>query len=127
MFQEQNQPARLSVEAEKVVGLVQRRLPEALRPLALQVPVVYYDRPSPEILGSEFDEDILGMFVGEPHASEAGSGNVPCHILLFLENLLDEAEGDLATFREEVRITYLHELGHYLGWDEDALEVRGLA
>jgi len=25
-----------------------------------------------------------------------------------------------------VRITYLHELGHYLGWDESDLEARGL-
>jgi len=29
-------------------------------------------------------------------------------------------------YREEVRVTYLHELGHYLGWDEDDLTARGL-
>jgi predicted Zn-dependent protease with MMP-like domain len=29
-------------------------------------------------------------------------------------------------FRDEVRLTYLHELGHYLGWDEDELAARGL-
>ena len=33
---------------------------------------------------------------------------------------------DVDVFREEVRLTYLHELGHYLGWDEDELTARGL-
>ena len=29
-------------------------------------------------------------------------------------------------FRDEVHTTYLHELGHYLGLDEDDLTERGL-
>ena len=29
-------------------------------------------------------------------------------------------------FDDEVRLTYLHELGHHLGWDEGDLEARGL-
>jgi predicted Zn-dependent protease with MMP-like domain len=119
--------ARLTSEAEKIVLAVQRRLPEELRALAGKVPVIYYDWPTEEVLGGEFDPDILGMFVGESHAAEHGTGNaVPSHILLFLENILDEADGDLAIFRQETRLTYLHELGHYFGWDEDDLELRGL-
>ena len=35
-------------------------------------------------------------------------------------------EGDVEIFRDECRLTYLHELGHYLGWDEDDLTARGL-
>ncbi len=31
-----------------------------------------------------------------------------------------------AAFDQEVRLTYLHELGHYLGLDESDLEKRGL-
>ena len=31
----------------------------------------------------------------------------------------------MRAFREEVRITYLHELGHYLGLEEDEIEARG--
>jgi predicted Zn-dependent protease with MMP-like domain len=118
----------LIAEAEKVVEAVRRKLPADVRALAEQIPVVYYDFPSEEILGEEFEPDILGMFVGTPHcADDAATGAVPTHIMLFVENIADEAEGDPARFREEVRLTYLHELGHCLGWDEDDLERRGLA
>lgn len=114
--------------AEGAVSTVKKRLPPELRSLAEAIPVIYYDRPTEEILGQEFASDILGLFVGESHGADQGASNtVPAHILLFLENLLDEAEGELATFQEEVRLTYLHELGHYFGWGEDDLERRGLS
>ena len=127
MFQDKTSGERLITIAEQTVASLQRRLPAGVRDLAAAVPVIYYDLPSPEILGAEFDPDILGMFVGEPYSAEHGSTNaVPAHILLFLENIHDEAEGDLDRFRREVRVTYLHELGHFLGWDEEDLELRGL-
>jgi predicted Zn-dependent protease with MMP-like domain len=48
---------------------------------------------------------------------------------LFLENLwlmIEEEGGDERDFRFEVRTTLLHELGHYLGLNEEDLEERGL-
>jgi predicted Zn-dependent protease with MMP-like domain len=48
-------------------------------------------------------------------------------IRLFLDNLWDDCNGDLPTYRDEVRITFLHELGHYLGLDEDQVAELGLA
>jgi len=65
------------------------------------------------------------MYVGDPVDSAEQSG-VPRQILLFLENIWDFAEADPKTFLEEVRITYIHEFGHYLGLDESELEERGL-
>lgn len=47
-------------------------------------------------------------------------------ITLFRQTLWKEAEEDQTFFCEEVRMTYLHELGHYLGWDEDQVEAYGL-
>jgi predicted Zn-dependent protease with MMP-like domain len=44
-----------------------------------------------------------------------------------VENLRDEAEDDPTRFRQEVRTTLLHEIGHFLGLDEDGLSDRGLA
>lgn len=51
---------------------------------------------------------------------------MPPQIILFLENIWEYAEGDAGVYRVEVRTTLLHELGHYLGLDEDDLAERGL-
>ncbi len=98
-----------------------------LQSLAEALPVVYHDWPSDDILGDEFEPDILGMFAGTPYDAEGRDPNeFPPHILLFLENIWDFAEGDRDVFIREVKLTYLHELGHYLGWDEDEIAARGL-
>ncbi|AWI08795.1 putative Zn-dependent protease with MMP-like domain [Ereboglobus sp. PH5-5] len=119
--------SKLVAEAEKTVAKAQRKLPPDVAKYAADLPVVYHDWPGEEILDDEFEPDILGLFVGDPLGVEPGLGNVaPAQVLLFLESIYDYAEGDMAIFRDEVRLTYLHELGHYLGWDEDDLEARGL-
>ena len=118
---------QLIARAQQVVVGTQCKIPPELRILAVQLPVSYYDWPTDAVLGEEFDPDILGLFVGEHHGLEAGASNsVPPQIFLFIENIYDEAEGSLTRFDEEVRLTYLHELGHYLGWDEDEVDARGL-
>lgn len=118
---------QLAARAQKVVARTLKKLPPEVRALAEKLPVAYEGWPSEEILGGEFEDDILGLFVGEPHNTDSGRGNsVPAQIFLFLENIYDEAEGDPARYDEEVRLTFLHELGHYLGWDEGEVEARGL-
>ena len=117
----------LITRAQHVVARTQLKLPIEIRDLALKLPVSCHDWPDNEILGEEFEPDIMGLFIGEHHGLETGvSNSVPPQIFLFLENIYDEADGDPAKFDEEVRLTYLHELGHYLGWDEDEVEARGL-
>jgi predicted Zn-dependent protease with MMP-like domain len=92
------------------------------------VAVHYEALPDEDIVADGFPDDILGLFTGDPHGMELASDlPAPPQILLFLENLWDYAEGDAAIYRDEVKTTYLHELGHYFGWDEDDLEARGLA
>ena len=113
--------------AESEVRAARRRLSDPLRTLAESVPVVFHDRPTAEILAEEFEPDLLGLFVGPPlGASLEGRAEVPAHILLFVLEIFDFAEGDVETFRQEIRVTYLHELGHYLGWDENEVASRGL-
>ena len=72
--------------------------------------------PAEDVLAEGFEPDILGLFTGDPHGSElAHDLPAPAQILLYLDNLWDFADGDEAVFRDEVRTTYLHELGHYFG------------
>lgn len=119
--------SRLAEMAVAAVEATQRKLPPQIRPLALAVPVHYEAAPHPSLLAEGFEPDILGLFSGSPHGTElAHDQPAPPEILLYLDNLWDLAEGDDDIFREEVRLTYLHELGHYLGWDEDELTARGL-
>ena len=118
---------RLTQIAADTVGAAQRQLPPDIRTLARDV-AVHYDRlPGHDVIADGFPADILGLFTGTPHGAELVHSNpTPPQILLYLENLWAFAEEDMEIFRDEVRLTYLHELGHYLGWDEDELTARGL-
>jgi predicted Zn-dependent protease with MMP-like domain len=117
----------LEIIAKTEVNSILAILPPDLKKKAAPLPVTYQPRPSAELVADGVEADTLGMFVGEPFPeSESGALQLPPQIILYLENLWDLAEGDEAYYREEVRATYLHELGHYLGLDEDDLEERGL-
>ncbi|MBW8780640.1 MAG: metallopeptidase family protein [Verrucomicrobia bacterium] len=119
--------AKLTRLAEQTVAATLRELPPPVQPVAQSVPVICQDWPSDEVLGDEFEPDILGLFVGPPHGAPSDDAQgLPPQILLFIGNLWDFAGEDPEIFRDEVRLTYLHELGHYLGWDEDELTARGL-
>jgi predicted Zn-dependent protease with MMP-like domain len=119
--------SRLTAIAGDVVTATQRDLPAPVRAPARQVPVCFEARPGADLVADGLEADILGLFVGSPHDAAGGASDaLPPQILLFLANLWDYAEGDVGSYREEVRLTYLHELGHYLGWDESDLEARGL-
>lgn len=118
---------QLTAIAGQVVSAAQRRLPAAVRAVAERVPVCYEPHPSAALQAEGWEPDLLGMFVGHEHRGELAEGApLPPQILLFLDNLWDYAEGDETLYRDEVRLTYLHELGHYLGWDEDEIAQRGL-
>ena len=119
--------SRLTAIAADMVGGTQRKLPPDIRAAARTVAVHYEAKPSADVLAEGFEPDILGLFTGSAHGEELEHTNpAPPQILLYIENLWDFAEEDVDVFREEIRLTYLHELGHYLGWDEDELTARGL-
>ena len=118
-------------QLERRVGEVVRRviaeLPPDLRTLAEQVPVCCEWEMAGHWLEEDVADDSMGLFSGpalneptDPDCLEAPS------ITFFLAELWDYCGEDLPTFDEEVRITYIHEFGHYLGLDESELESRGL-
>ena len=118
---------QLTALAAPVVDATQKKLPAALREFTTAIPVHFEDGPGQDLLDEGFEDDILGLFTGSAHGTEFSEDQpMPAQIILFLENLWDFAEGDIGIFRDEVRITYLHELGHYFGWDEDDLAAREL-
>ena len=102
-------------------------LPAPLRSRAEALPVTFERQPNAAQRGDGIEPDTLGLFVGtEFGGEETSSMPLPPQIILYLENIWDMAEGVEEAFCEEVRTTYLHELGHYLGLDEDDLFDRWL-
>jgi predicted Zn-dependent protease with MMP-like domain len=102
-------------------------LPAPLRARAQAIPVTFERRPSRAQLRDGIEPDTLGLFVGLEFADEESAAvPLPPQIILFLENLWDQAQAQEEAFRQEVHTTFLHELGHYLGLDEKGLTERGL-
>jgi predicted Zn-dependent protease with MMP-like domain len=116
---------RLLTIAQDEVASTLASLPAHLQTEARRLPVTCEPRPNEALLRDQVEPDTLGLFVGPEFAQESNVP-LPSQIILFLENLWELAEGDEEIFRDEVRTTYLHELGHYLGLDEDGLFERGL-
>lgn len=102
-------------------------LPRQIRELASRIPVCVEPRPMAALIEDGVEPDTLGLFVGPEFGLDEGEVvGPPPQVFLFVENLWDFAGGDEEVFRTEVRVTLLHELGHYLGLDEDDLFDRGL-
>ncbi|HEY1084867.1 MAG TPA: metallopeptidase family protein [Prosthecobacter sp.] len=114
--------------ASAVVRQTMRELPEAIAVAAkdcLIQPVFMAECLGD---GEEIDDDLLGVFEGLSLAEVEPSVPVQLpRIRLFLDNLWDYVGEKPDTFREEVRLTLLHELGHYLGLDEEQVTALGLA
>jgi predicted Zn-dependent protease with MMP-like domain len=102
-------------------------LPGPLRERALSLPITFEPVPNEGLVADGIDPDTLGLFTGmEFSHEETSSVPLPPQVILFLENIWLMAEEDEPLYRQEVRTTLLHELGHYLGLDEDDLLDRGL-
>ena len=113
--------------AEAAVGQTMRALPADLRDRLRDVPILFENRPGPQLLKEGWPDDLLGLFEGPCHGERAlDVSTQPPTITLFLANLCDEASNDPAIFRQEVKNTLLHEIGHYLGLEEDDLIARDL-
>ncbi|MGF1678842.1 MAG: metallopeptidase family protein [Candidatus Methylacidiphilales bacterium] len=115
-------PEVLEAAALAVIQKELDLLPDEVAGPVRRVAILLHAEPEDEATA-----DCLGLFEGcslsdpEPvHAQD-----MP-RITFFLNNLWDEAGGQMRLFEDEVRITFRHEIGHYLGWNEEEVEQRGL-
>lgn len=115
----------LSRWAEEELEALLKVLPADVRDAAAAVPVSMEEKPGHGAFDDELVGDELGLFEGPSADEEAEASDMP-HIRLFLMNLWEWTDRDEQDFRDEVGTTFLHELGHYLGWDEDEVSQRGL-
>lgn len=121
-------PTRLRRIADSTIRRAIEDLPDNLRHIAtecdLSLELITDAIPEEEGL----DTALLGLFEGlsRDNPEPQTLCQLP-RIRLFLDNLWDYSGHDLRRYRREVRVTFLHELGHYLGFDEAGVESLGLA
>jgi len=111
--------------ALKEIESILTELPQPLREQAQLLPVTMEAAPNAGLKADGIEPETLGLFCGGDFA-DGGATVLPPQIILFLENLWDFAEGDEKVFCDEVRVTFLHELGHFFCLDENDLRERGL-
>ena len=73
------------------------------------------------------DPDLFGLYEGTPLPDRGeNAGELPDRITIY-RLPLEEEFSDPGELEWEIRITVLHELGHYFGLDEDRLAELGYA
>jgi tetratricopeptide (TPR) repeat protein len=127
-------PIRIEpVELEGVAEEALRRLPAPVRRYVRNCPILIEDLPERELVVREnVSPSVMGLFLGTP-ATEPGASPswgtepkvAPDRIVLFKRNLEKAAESR-ADLIEQIQITVKHEIGHFLGLDEDELERLGI-
>jgi predicted Zn-dependent protease with MMP-like domain/Flp pilus assembly protein TadD len=125
-------PISLSPAAfEATVEAALEGLPEQVRSYLANVAITVEDLPSDaDLLAADppLAPGILGLFRGAPYGQKSSMdpwSHLPSGIVLFQKNLerFARSREELA---EEIRITLVHEVGHFLGLDEEELYQRGL-
>jgi predicted Zn-dependent protease with MMP-like domain len=111
---------RLAKAAEEEIKALVRALPGELRAKVNEIPIQCLPCPTRAQVKAGVDPELMGLFEGQAMAEETADP-LPPTVFLFLANIYEEAEHDPEIYREEVRRTLLHEVGHYLGLDEDDL------
>jgi predicted Zn-dependent protease with MMP-like domain len=122
-------PTRLSAEDFKVMlDKVLASLPRVIRDAVLEVPVLVEPKPAREVAEHEpaINPEVLGLFVGIPVGQKLRGGSGYGNVVLLFQKNLERAGRSRQEVSKEMKITLLHEYGHYLGFDEEELEHLGL-
>jgi predicted Zn-dependent protease with MMP-like domain len=104
-------------EFEETVRAALDSLPEEIAAGLENVAVVVEDE-DPESRG------ILGSFSGYPRGETMPSGALPAKVVIY-RRTLEAAFPDPAELQRQIRITVLHEVAHYLGFDENRIDELG--
>lgn len=123
---------RLYLSEERFIETVEdtlERMPPVARRALGNVAIIVEDYPEAWIVDDDVaDPRILGLFDGPDIATEHSIDAVldgPARIYIFRWNIERTCSTEEEAI-EQVEITVLHEVGHYLGLDEEALHFIGL-
>lgn len=103
-------------------------LPDEFRARVENVAVVVAEWPDDDEAeasiesGAPEDSDLLGLYQGVPYGERTQGYNMtlPDRITIYRQPILASVRTE-AEAREEIRLTVLHEIGHYFGLGDDEL------
>lgn len=122
-------PVRLSAEDFKtLLDKVLASLPRVIREAILEVPVLVEGKPTRAMAEHEptINPEVLGLFVGVSVGHKMSGGSGYGDVVLLFQRNLERSGRNRQEVSKELKITLLHEYGHYLGFDEEELEHLGL-
>jgi predicted Zn-dependent protease with MMP-like domain len=109
----------------KVVEEALDLLPQEFRSRIRNVAVLVEDKPphQPSLRSGRRGRLLLGLFHGVPMTEKSifDLSTGPDHIVLYQKNI-EAVCSSAAEVREQIRLTIIHELGHYFGMDENQLK-----
>lgn len=118
-------------ELDLIARDVLRSLPARFQDALKNVVISVEERPKLEELKASdpaLSPNLWGLFRGQTVAEQEGSGSsgaLPSEIVLFKTNL-QRGVATREELVEEVKTTLLHEIGHFLGMDEEDVAEAGL-
>jgi predicted Zn-dependent protease with MMP-like domain len=114
-------------EFELLAERAMSRLPREFTRLMRNVAVVVEDYPSEDdaALTGVPRGELMGVFRGVPHGAQEGFFDIPHplpdEVALFQRNIEAACDSRVGLV-EEIRMTLLHEVGHYFGLSEEDLD-----
>jgi predicted Zn-dependent protease with MMP-like domain/Flp pilus assembly protein TadD len=123
-------PPPWALPRERFAALAEKahaELPERVHEIVANVPILVEDYPSRELVDEGQDPRMMGFFAGVPHPEKTSVGGPPHldHVVLYQRNI-ERVGHTPEEVAEEIRVTLIHETGHFLGLSEEELEEMGL-
>jgi len=110
-------------EFAKVMQEVLDSLPEEFRSRISNVAVLVEDLPPDQPPSSHPKKLLLGLFHGVPMTKKSvfNLPTGPDYVVLYQKNIEAVCSTE-AEIRNQIRLTVIHEFGHYFGMDEEQLK-----
>jgi predicted Zn-dependent protease with MMP-like domain len=116
------------VDFKTILDKVLEALPEVIREAVVEVPVLVEAKPTRAIAdrAPHITPEVLGLFVGTSLGDKVLAPSGYSNVVVLFQRNLERAGRSRTEVAKEIKITLLHEYGHYLGFDEEELEHLGL-
>lgn len=111
---------------QRAVKAAADALPKDLHEALNEVTLVMADYAEPYLIEDYDDPELMGLFEGAPRAEKGGLHGMVSPRIHVWRRSHEHSCGSAKQFDAEIRQTLHHELGHYLGYDEDRLDELGL-